>query len=108
MLVADPALADLTEKYVAFHRLRGNDPLIGLRLAQLVTRAGLELVTYVGRYAIIPVAPGMRLPAWAAREAMLAENVLTRDDVERWSAAFDRLDAGEQRPTLFAPTFVAI
>lgn len=108
LLAADPDLADLTDKYVEFHRQRGNDPLVGLRLARLIGAAGLELVTYVGRYAIIAVEPGLRPPPWAAREAMVAEQILTREDVERWKVAFERLDAAEERPTMFAPNFVAI
>jgi hypothetical protein len=39
---------------------------------------------------------------------MVAEGVATADDVERWDAAFRRLDAAATRPQIFAPSFVAI
>ncbi len=31
----------------------------------------------------------------------------TPDDVERWAAAFDRVDRADERPTVFAPLFFA-
>jgi hypothetical protein len=39
---------------------------------------------------------------------MLAAGVVTQDDLRRWSAALDRLDAEGAKPTLFIPQFVAI
>jgi SAM-dependent methyltransferase len=105
---ADPALDDLQEKYVAFHEGRGDDPRVGLRLAQLLRSAGLELLTFVGRYSIIDVPAGMRAPAWAARGAMLASGSATQEDIDRWTEAFKRTDAAQVRPTVFAPVFIAI
>jgi SAM-dependent methyltransferase len=108
LLDLDPALADLMERYTEFHRRRGNDLQTGLRLGKLLTAAGLELVVHRGWYQIMTPPPGMRPPPWAAREAMLAAGVVTPDDVERWSEAFERMDAGASKPTLFMPQFVAI
>ena len=34
--------------------------------------------------------------------------VATAEDVARWAAAFDRLDAAPTRPTVFAPMFAAV
>ncbi len=104
----DPDLEDLTERYLELHRRRGNDLQTGLRLAQLLERAGLDPVLHEGRYAIVRTPPGMRPPAWAAREALLAEGIASADDVRRWEAAFARTDAAARRPTIFAPTFVAL
>ena len=104
----DPDLADLTDKYVELHGRRGNDLRTGLRLAQLLERAGLDPVLHEGRYAIVRTPPGMRPPAWAARDALLAEGIASADDVRRWEAAFARSDAAAQRPTIFAPTFTAL
>src|SRR3954447_9831293 len=104
---ADPELDDLAEKYARFHALRGNDPRIGLRLSHLLRAAGLEAASFTGSYHIIDAPPGMRPPAWAAREAMLAEGAATTEDFERWNAAFARTDAAATRPLIFAPNFVA-
>jgi ubiquinone/menaquinone biosynthesis C-methylase UbiE len=104
----DPDLKDLQHRYIEFHRRRGNDLMVGLRLGKLLTRAGLEVVTHVGRYTIISPPPGLRPPNWAAREAMLAEGVVTPEDVDRWERAFERADAQAERPTLLMPLFMAI
>lgn len=108
MLGADPGLADLQDKYVEFHRGRGTDGQVGLRLGQLLSRAGLDVVTHEGRYTIIPLPRGLRGPAWAARDSMIAAGVITLDDVARWGEAFERMDRTESRPTIFSPLFYAI
>lgn len=108
MLDADPELADLVDRYARFHAALGNDPMVGLRLGQLMTDAGLELLDFTGAYTILQVPPGIRPPLWAARGAMLAQGAATPEDVARWGAAFDRTDASSVRPTLFAPNFIAV
>lgn len=105
---ADPDVDDLTARYCEFHRARGNDPLIGLRLADLLKAAGLDVASYVGSYNIIETPPGMRPPAWAARDAMLAQGTVTQADIDRWEAAMKRMDAAPVRPVVFAPVFVAV
>ncbi len=75
---ADPAarergaLAEMAERYAAFHAGLGNDLSVGLRLGEMLERAGLDGVDHRGRYQIIRPQPGMRPPAWAARAEMLA------------------------------------
>jgi SAM-dependent methyltransferase len=108
MLDTDPDLADLSARYIEFHRRRGNDLQVGLRLGKLLSRAGLRVATHEGRYSIISAPPGLRPPPWAAREAMVAEGVATAQDIARWEAALERMDAAETRPTVFAPVFFAI
>ena len=108
MLDSDPDLEDLISKYASFHRTRGNDPSIGLRLGKLLDAAGLEVVSFDGLCTPTTVAPGMRPPVWAARDAMVAEGAASTADFQRWLAAFARLDAAEVRPTLFVPLFLAI
>ena len=108
LLDGDPDLEDLAGRYADFHAARGNDPMVGLRLAQLLERAGLVLEDFTGSYSIIALPPGVRPPLWAAREAMLAQGAATQDEIDRWGAAFERLDAQEVRPTVFAPLFTAI
>ena len=51
---------------------------------------------------------GMRGPQWAARGAMVAEGAATTEDVDRWDAAFERMDRAPQRPWMFIPIFVAV
>lgn len=108
VLDSDPDLDDLIAKYASFHRRRGNDPSVGLRLGQLLQAAGLQLRSFEGICTPLAVPPGMRPPVWAARNAMLAEGAIDDADVERWEAAFARVDAAEIRPTLFVPLFIAI
>jgi hypothetical protein len=108
MLDIDPDLADLHDKYVGFHNSRGNDLLVGLRLGRLIARAGLHVIAHEGRYSIFVAHPGVRPPAWAARNAMLADEVVTPADVARWEAAFERMDNAKVRPTVFIPNFIAI
>lgn len=103
-----PDLADITTCYVEFHRSRGNDPSIGLRLAQLLATAGLEVTSFQGAYNILPAPPGMRPPAWAARDAMLAAGIVDESVLHRWETALARLDSAPVRPTIFAPQFTAI
>jgi SAM-dependent methyltransferase len=107
MLDADPELTDLFDKYVELHRLGGDDLLAGLRLGRLLERAGLELGVHEGRYSILPLPPGLRPPAWAARQAMVSRGIASEEDIRRWQEAFVRMDAALLRPTLFVPWFVA-
>lgn len=101
-------LSDINDRYVEFLRKRGNDPQVGLRLGELVRAAGLEVLDLRGWFTILPIPAGVRPPAVAAAAAMLSEGVVTVDDVQRWTTAFDRLDAEPERPTLFAPLFLAL
>ncbi|MGN6160136.1 MAG: methyltransferase domain-containing protein [Marmoricola sp.] len=105
---SDPDLDDLTARYAAFHRSLGNDPQVGLRLAQFLEGAGLEVRKFSGTYNIVTVSPGMRSPSWAAREAMVAAGTVTRAEVEAWAAALERTDRSSTRPVTFLPFFVAI
>ena len=101
-------LADLAERYLAFRAARGDDNRAGLRLADRLARAGLEVVEFHGRYAIGSPPPGVRPPPWAAREAMLAAGVVTEADVQRWDRAFREIEAAPVRPTVFSPLFTAV
>jgi SAM-dependent methyltransferase len=108
LLDIDPDLDDLMTCYFDFHRGRGNDLAVGLRLAQLLEAAGLKVTSFQGVYNILPAPPGMRPPAWAARDAMLADGVVDESVLQRWEAALARLDSAPVRPTIFAPQFTAI
>ena len=104
----EPDLQDLSERYLAFHRARGNDLSVGMRLGDLLSDVGLGVECFACRAPVLRVPPGMRPPPWAARREMIAEGFAGDADVERWAAAFRRLDAAEQRPWIFPATFVAI
>lgn len=103
-----PELEELDVRYRQWHEQRGNDLSVGLRLAELLGAAGLEVVDFQGRYQIFAPPPGMRGPSWAARDALVAAGLATPDDVARWEAAFDRADRMTERPTLFVILFFAI
>jgi SAM-dependent methyltransferase len=101
-----PDLVELQERYLAFRAARGDDNGAGLGLAERLVRAGLELVEFRGRYVIRELSPGLRSPAWAAREAMVVAAMATAQDLGRWERAFQ---ATARRPaTFFAPMFTAI
>lgn len=104
----EASLADLNVRYAEFHRGLGNDPLVGLRLGQFVEGAGLELIHFSGSYNIVQVQPGMRSPAWAAREAMVAAGAATPAEIEAWAEGFERSDSAPKRPTTYLPFFIAI
>ena len=101
-------LTDLAERYGAFRAARGDDNRAGLRLADRLARAGLELLEFRGRYLIGQPPPSVRPPSWAAREAMVAAGVATEDDVRRWDLAFQEVEAAPLPPTIFAPLFTAV
>lgn len=104
----DPDLDDLNDRYWEWHGRQGNDRSVGLRLAELLAGAGLEVEEFSGRYDILRPPPGARTPGWAARDALVASGVATEDDVARWEAAFVRSDGMDERPTVFVPIFCAI
>jgi SAM-dependent methyltransferase len=101
-------LVDLNDRYAAFRAARGDDNRAGLRLADRLARAGLEVVEFRGRYLIGEPPPGVRPPGWAARKAMVTAGVASEDDVRRWDRAFQELEAAPVRPTFFAPFFTAV
>ena len=104
-----PEVVEMLERYHAFHAAQGNDLQVGLRLADLLRGAGLEVVEHRGQIHSVPWQSGLRGPAWAARDSLVAAGFATPADLTRWDAAFTALDAGEQhRPTMFLGGFVAI
>lgn len=104
----DPDLDDLNQRYRDFHRARGNDLSVGLRVGDLLAGAGLTVERYVCRAPVLRLPPGMRPPSWAARDEMAAAGFASGADIRRWDDAFARLDSAEHRPWLFPATFVAI
>jgi ubiquinone/menaquinone biosynthesis C-methylase UbiE len=103
----DEDLADLSGRYQQWHARQGNDVSVGLRLGELLVAAGLVDVEHHGRYQIFPVRAGFRPPSWAACDVLVAAGLATMGDVERWEAAFVRVDEQEPRPTTFVPQFAA-
>lgn len=103
----DPELVEMHQCYTEFHRSLGNDPQVGLRLGNLLRGAGLVDVVHRGHWNVMPMPPGLRPPAWAAREAMIAQGSATEADYEVWGAALGRADTAAVRPTMFIPGFAA-
>jgi SAM-dependent methyltransferase len=99
-------LVDLQERYLAFRAARGDDNAAGLRLAERLITAGLELVEFRGRYVIRELSPRLRSPAWAAREAMVTAGMATAEELGRWDRAFEA--TARRLATFFAPMFTAI
>jgi SAM-dependent methyltransferase len=107
-LPEQPDLADLNERYQAFRAARGDDDQAGLRLAERLARAGLEVLEFRGRYLITQLPTGVRPPPWAAREAIVEAGMATAEDVARWDRAFQAVAAAPVRPTQFVPFFYAV
>jgi hypothetical protein len=103
---ADPDLDQMSQAYARFHAAQGNDLEVGLRLADLLKAAGLDVVEFRGQYNIVKSPAGLRPPAWAARDAMIEAGFATVADVARWQSALDRTSASP--PTIFAPLFTAV
>jgi len=103
----DADIEDISSRYWQWHRDCGNDLSVGLRLDELLEAAGLDLIDYQARYQITSIPPRFRPPSWAARDALEGAGMATPDDVQRWEAAFDRMDTLEPRPRTFLPLFFA-
>ena len=102
-------LADLDQRYLEFHRAKGNDLSVGMRLGDLLNGSGLTVELFACRAPVIHVQPGMRPPSWAARDDMVAAGFATDADVKRWSEEFALFDSSaEKRPWYFPASFVAI
>lgn len=104
----DPDLTDLTARYHEFHRSLGNDLTIGPTLGALLETAGLQVESFRNGGPVFRIPPQLRPPSWAARDALLAAGFATTDDVTRWAAAFERVDALLSRPWFAGGFFVAV
>jgi SAM-dependent methyltransferase len=103
----DPGLQDMWQRYVDYQADRGNDVSAGLRLGELLQRAGLELTDFRGRFDIFRER-GFRGPAWEARQAMSSAGFAGPEDLVKWQETFARLDAADDPPALFLPIFTAV
>ncbi len=103
-----PDAEDLYARYARWHAEQGNDPRIGRRLAQLGRSTALEVEAFRGWFEIWDIPPGMRGPAWAAREAMARSGLATAEDLTRWAVAFDEIDSWAERPQFILGAFAAV
>jgi ubiquinone/menaquinone biosynthesis C-methylase UbiE len=104
----DPAATELMDCYAEFQVQRGGALQVGLHLDQLLEGAGLEVVLYHGVADVVRLPIGVRGPAWAAREAMVAAGVATEADVARWGERLTALEAAGTQITMFAPRYLAV
>ncbi|MGH3870966.1 MAG: methyltransferase domain-containing protein [Pseudonocardiaceae bacterium] len=104
----DPDIADLDARYIELHRCRGNNIRIGPALGALLETAGLAVESFRSGGPVLRVPPQLRMPAWAARDALVAAGLATAKDLSRWTAAFERFDALATRPWLTTAFFVAV
>ncbi|MDD7942727.1 methyltransferase domain-containing protein [Actinomycetospora lutea] len=103
-----PEIEDMTERYTRWHADRGNDVRVGRRLAVLARGAGLEVEAFRGWFEIEPLPVGMRGPAWAARDTLVAAGLADTADVARWDAAAAAMDAWPERPELIMAMFAVV
>ena len=104
----DPDIQDLMDRYWQMLAHKGCERLAGPSLGAYAEDAGLRVVARHPRIDAIPLLPGLRPPAWAARQAMLDSGHATADDVARWEAAFERNDATPTTNFLFGPMYAVI
>lgn len=103
-----PEIDEMTARYERWHTDRGNDVRVGRRLAALARGAGLAVEAFRGWFEIQPLPPGMRGPAWAARDTLVAAGLADAGDVARWGAAADVMDTWADRPELMIAIFAAV
>jgi SAM-dependent methyltransferase len=103
-----PEVGDLHARYVRWHDRRGNDPRVGRRLPDLATAAGLAVVAQRRWTVRGELTPGMRGPAWAAREELVRDGLATPADLARWDAAFTAVDLAEHRPEYCLDLFAVV
>jgi SAM-dependent methyltransferase len=104
----DPDLADLDDRYRVYHETLGNDLTIGRSLGSLLESAGLVVEQFRFGGPVPRVPAGWRGPAWAAREALHAAGLASHDDLDRWAAAFARLDTRPDRAWVSIPVCLAV
>jgi len=95
---ARPEVDELIRTYQCWHAGRGNDLAVGRRLGELAEAAGLVTVAVRDLSATVELPPGMRGPAWAAREELIAAGLASATDLRRWAAAWEQMDAWPARP----------
>jgi SAM-dependent methyltransferase len=100
-------LEDLDSRYRELHRRRGNDLSVGSRLDELLVAAGLEVAAFEGHIEVVTPPPGMRGPAWAARDALVTEGLAVPEDLVRWDEAFHHVERDPGDIRVFAAHFVA-
>jgi SAM-dependent methyltransferase len=101
-------VSELGERYLAWQRHVGNDPGVGVRLADLLEAADLDVEAFRGTTRIARRTAGMRGPTWAARQVMVRDGIATEDDVARWDREFGVLDAQPTQPWMVGCVFVAV
>lgn len=101
-----PSLQDMWRRYADFQIDRGNDVSAGLRLDDVLRRAGLEVTGFGGRYDIFRDR-GLRGPGWEARDAMSSAGFAGPEDFAAWQETFERLERADDPPALFLPVFTA-
>ncbi len=94
----DIAVEDLQARYHAYHAQRGNNLSVGRLLGALLQGAGLGVEIFRCGGPVLQVPPGMRGPAWAARDALVAADLATPDDLARWDEGYKRMDELPRRP----------
>lgn len=103
-----PDLDDLQQRYHRWHAARGNDLRVGRRLPALLDAAGTTVAAFRGWFQTGQHPPGLRGPAWAARDALVEAGLAAPHDVDRWAAAFADTDGRPDRPTTALAFFAAV
>jgi len=104
----DGAVTELLAAYQRFQLERGAALELGLHLDDLLRGAHLEVLSYLGLTDVLPLPPGVRGPAWAAREAMVEAGVVTEAQVDAWGRRFDEMEHRGEQLTVFAPRYLAV
>ncbi|WP_345783280.1 methyltransferase domain-containing protein [Actinomycetospora termitidis] len=101
-------VSEMGERFHDYQRRVGNDPGVGTRLPELLESAGLTVEAFRGQCRTGRRNPGQRGPIWAARRAMLAQGVVTEEDLDRWDREFAVLEAAPVQPWMVVSVFTAL
>lgn len=107
LLIPDtaPEEQDLEQRWITMMRNRGNDPALGRQLAAVLAQAGFQVDAVQERIDELAVD---RSPAWTARHAMLADQLATEADIQRWESAINHRLGTTGKLTVHLPVYCVV
>jgi SAM-dependent methyltransferase len=107
LLIPDtaPEELDLEQRWITMMRNRGNDPALGRQLAAVLAQAGFHISAVQERIDELAVE---RSPAWTARHALLADQLATEADIQRWESAISHRLSTAGKLTVRLPVYCVV
>jgi SAM-dependent methyltransferase len=107
LLIPDtaPQEQDLEQRWITMMRNRGHDPALGRQLAAVLAEAGFHVDAVQERIDELAVE---RSPAWTARHALLADQLATEADIQRWESAISHRLSTTGKLTVQLPMYCVV